>query len=174
LIAFRWASNFKYGEVLSELNSTARVLRYILDHRDNSISISEQQDRLYNQAIEIGRRPENQHASTDTFPDLLDMPDRYSREISTGAIVQIKVKVETIYKQAWHDAVMTLNAMKENSNNEYLSLLGYNDSYIDIHIGNEDMLSRRIIIRGIPYRCTDYIRELMKQHKVDEKGRIIL
>jgi hypothetical protein len=173
LIAFRWASNFKYGEVLSDLNSTARILRYILDNRDNSISVSDQYDRLYNQAIEIGKRPENQHANSDTFPDLLGLPDRYSRSTSTGAIVQIKVRIAMIYQQAWHDAKMTLNAMEEESSNEYLTLRGYNDSYIDIHISNEDMIARKVVIRDIPYRCTDYVRDLMKQHRIDDKGRII-
>jgi predicted DNA binding CopG/RHH family protein len=68
---------------------------------------------------------------------------------------------------------MTLRAMEEDTDNPYMTLRGYNDSYIDIHVANSDMISRRVIIRGIPYRCTDYIRELMHQHKIDNKGRII-
>jgi len=173
LIAFRWASNFKYGEVLSDLNSTARVLRYILDNRDNSIPISEQQDKLYNKAIEIGKNPSNQYATSDSYPDLLGLPDRYSRSNSTGAIAQIKVNIKTIVGNAKHDAEMTLRAMEEYTANPYMTLRGYNDSYIDIHVANSEMLSRKVIIRGIPYRCTDYIRELMHQHKIDNKGRII-
>jgi hypothetical protein len=173
LIAFRWASNFKYGEVLSDLNAHARVLRYILDHREPNKSIADQYDSMYNRAIEIGKQPGNEYASTDTFPDLLGLPDRYSRATSTGAIIQIKIKVSVFHGNAKHDAEMTLRAIAENTDNPYMTLRGYNDSYTDIHIGNEDMLSRRVVIRGIPYRCTDYIRELMKQHRVDEKGRII-
>jgi len=52
---------------------------------------------------------------------------------------------------------------------------GYSEagSYIDIHISNEDMIARKVVIRDIPYRCTDYVRDLMKQHRIDDKGRII-
>jgi hypothetical protein len=173
LIAFRWASNFKYGEVLSDLNSHARVLRYILDNREVNKSISDQYDELYNKAIDIGRQPGKQYATTDSFPDLLNLEDRYSRSASTGAIIQVKVNISSIYEQTRHDAGMTLRSMGEEPIFADQTLMGYNDSYTDIHVSNANMIYKRVVIRGIPYRCTDFVRDMMVQHKIDDKGRII-
>ena len=170
LIAFRWASSFKQGEVLTDLNTHGRILK-----ESRKVALAEHMsiDNAYEVVLnrsEVAGKAANLQWTIENSADLLGLPDLYPRAKQTGAIVQFRVRSSTLSKLS-HDATYFVNEVKEHGTEV---LLHWNESYVDVKIAPEDILSKRIVVSGIPYRASDAVSEAIKTHKVDMKtGRIL-
>ena len=152
LVAMRWASSFKQGEVLTALNAWARMLveaKRIGGKRDKVI------DELFEKARSYAKP---RTMTTDQAPDVLNLPDKFPRITTTGAIVQILTDVQSLSNSHAGDAQSTLDEMAAHPEEKEGILLRFNDSYVDMKIDPSAIKSTKIVVRGIPYGTTDVIQ----------------
>ncbi len=161
LVAFRWASNFSHGEVLSEMNSTARILKMAMTMPGR---LSNNYDKIHKDARKIAEEKGLQY-SDNTIPELLGLPDKYPRTKSTGAIVQIKVRASKL-EHAAHDAKWMLEE-RNDTERAGMTLLSWNDNYRDMRLNSEDIISMKIVVRGIPYGASDVIQGIEDKSRFD-------
>lgn len=163
LVAFRWASQFSHGEVLSDLNAHARIL---VEANRLGGNVNANIDRLSNIAMALARQTGSIYTS-DNAPDILGLPDLYPRLYSDGAIVQIYVTPEVVkehrYSSIHHDAGVALREMNDNPIYADEILRSFNDSYVDYHLTLNQIHSAKVVVRGIPFGAKDII------DKVDPK-----
>jgi hypothetical protein len=176
LIAFRWASNFKYGEVMSDFNSHARMIvaAFHKTHRQR-ITLSDAYEQLHNEAISWAR-VKGLTYTTDAAPDILGLPDKFPRRKATGAITQIKIRADLLTEHFGHDAGVTVEAIEHPELHKYnqYPLLSWNDAYRDFRLQPADIISMKIVVRGIPFHSSDIVREMLKTHYVNmNTGRIL-
>jgi len=172
LIAFRWASSFKQGEVLTDLNSHARMLKEARRIAfAKHISIDNAYEQVLNDA-EQAAKVSGIHYSTGSSADHLKLADLYPRSKQTGAIVQFKVHASVLTRAAYDAGYYIEETESKKYGNE--PILSWNDSYVDIKVAPEDILSKAIVVSGIPYLASDAVHDAMKTHEFDRNtGRIL-
>lgn len=159
-VAARWAWSFPLGEVLTDLNSHARMyLAARALSQKEKVSIVEADDRLANEAIRISRET-GQKYTTDSTPDLLGLPDKLALKEKTGALVQIRVDASALPEHVQHDAGVTLEYLDKEGVEG--SLMHWNHDYMDMRVNPEDIKSMRIVVRGMEEWEQDEIESMVK------------
>lgn len=164
LIAMRWASSFKLGEVLSDFDSHARMLRYALDTFKNDKHFSDHFSDLYDKGFALAKSKGIQ-GSYENIADVMGLPEKYPREKTTGAIAQITIRIDPVAWHIQHDAQMALNSIEEHPNDEEAIIRGFNDHYLDLKVTPEQVLSKRIVLRGIPYHTVDVVHDVLNTYQ---------
>jgi hypothetical protein len=169
LIAFRWASNFKFGEMLSDFDSHARVIVEANRVRHmKHISLSDAYELVLNKAEEIFKEKGIQR-NYEADADILGLPDKFVRKKSTGAIIKIIVPAKVVQEHHGHDAGLAL----EHHDWEQYPILGWNSNYRDIKIEPKDIIRMLIVVKNIPYHATDIIHDESLKRYIDyNTGRI--
>ena len=147
-VACRWAWSFKKGEVLSDLNAHAMMIKAAENlAKTRGISISQAYDELYNRAIEIGRETGSQ-ATSESAPYLLGLNDRIPLEEEGGSLVQIQIDVKDIEfaRSSMHDANIYLRKLAEGKTSKQEIEAMWNNSYRDLCIPASAIKSMRIVI----------------------------
>jgi len=163
-VAARWAWSFPLGEVLTDLNSHARM--YIAMKalsQQKRISMSDAYEQLGEEAIKISRET-GQKYTTDSTPDLLGLPDKLAFKEKTGALVQIRVDASALPEFVQHDAGVTLKYLDEEGVKG--SLMHWNHNYMDMRINPEDIKSIRIVVRGMEEWEQDEIERMVKEGQI--------
>ncbi len=165
-VAARWAWSFPLGEVLTDLNSHARmyVAFKALSVREG-ISLDDAYDRLDKEAIEIARAT-GQRYNTEAAPDILGLPNKLPLKPGTGALVEITVPTAVISSMAGHDAKSYLEDIEAGELPLEEALLFWNHNYRDFRISPDDIISMRIVVRNLYPWEQDMIEDLIKEKQL--------
>lgn len=165
-VAARWAWTFPLGEILTDLNANARmyVAFKVLSVREG-ISLDEAYDRLYNKAIEIGRAT-GQPCTTDSAPSLLGLPNKLVLKSGTGALIEIVVDAKATSHIGSHDAKIFLEEIESGELSVEDALLHWNHDYRDFRISPDEVISMRIVVRGMRPWEQDMIEEMVKEKRL--------
>ena len=165
-VAVRWSWSFPLGEVLSDLNAHARMYLAFKAKADREgISLSDAYDKLYNEAIEIGRAT-GQRCTTDSAPDILGLPDKLALSLKSGALIQITVNAKILSYIGSHDADYYLREIELGDVSVEDALLHWNHEYRDFRIDPEDIISMRIVVKDLRPWEQDMIEGMIKEKKL--------
>ena len=171
-IACRWAWSFPIGEVLSDLNSHARmhVAAKALS-RSRGISYDDALDQLHEKAISISKIPDMPRYTTESAPGLLGLEDKIERKSRTGSLVQLDVDVRGLPHHIIHDAQVALRPeyVEEITKEEHLIL--WNNSYVDAKISAGTIKGSRIVIRDMMPWEQDVIEDMLREELRLEKSQ---
>jgi len=165
-VAARWAWSFPLGEVLTDLNGEARM--YVASKArsiQEGISVIDAHDKLYNEAIDIGRVT-GQQCTTDSAPDLLGLPNKLKTKSGTGALVEIVVNTRAISDLASHDAKYYLEEIRTGELPPEEAMLFWNHNYRDYRINPSDIRSMRIVVRDMQPWEQNMIEDMIKEKQL--------
>ncbi len=165
-VAVRWAWSFPLGEVLTDLNAHARMYlaSKALSVREG-IGVADAYDRLYNEAIEIGRVT-GQQCTTDSAPTLLGLPNKLPPKSGTGALVEIVISSRVVSNMVSHDAKSYLEDIESGELPPREALLYWNHNYKDFRIAPDEIISMRIVVRGLQPWEQNMIEDMIKEKQL--------
>ncbi len=165
-VAARWAWSFPLGEVLTDLNSHARmyVAFKALSVREG-ISLDDAYDKLDKQAIEIAKAT-GQRYNIESAPDILGLPDKLALKLKTGALIEITVNARIVSDMASHDAKYFLKEIETGELPLKEALLFWNHEYRDFRLDPEDIISMRIVVRNMQPWEQNMIEDMIKEKQL--------
>ncbi len=165
-VAARWAWSFPLGEVLTDLNSHARmyVAFKALSVREG-ISLDDAYDKLDKEAVEIARAT-GQRYNIEAAPDILGLPDKLALKLKTGALVEIVVNASELSELSSHDASYFLEEIKTGKLPPKEALLFWNHEYRDFRLNPDNIISMRIVVRDMQPWEQDMIEGMIKEKQL--------
>ncbi len=148
-IASRWAWTFPLGEILTDLNSHARMVvaaKQVATHK--GIKVEDAYEEVYEKASSLAKE-RGTHVTSDSAPDVLGLPDKLRLDEQTGALVELVVDARAVSDHAVSDARRHLKALESGECTERVMLLLWNHQYIDIRVAPQSIKSARIVVRGM-------------------------
>jgi len=148
-IAVRWAWSFPKGEILTDLNSHARLVFAAKPiSKQRRISLDDAVEELYEQAWAIGRQ-RGIRVTFDSAPDVLGIEDRIPVEPRTGSLVELEVSGRAIHRRVALDAQYRIRDVKSGEVSKELAVIFWNNTYIDIKVAPRNIRKARIVIRDM-------------------------
>lgn len=147
-IAARWAWSFPLGEVLTDLNSHARIMVAALQvHRSTGMKYRDAVDFVMEKADSLAKQL-GIVSSMENRADILGLPDKFVLEEKTGSIVEVLVNTSLIPQRlidsTRHDYEAARKYMTVRD-----TLIDWNYNYRDIKIPRGAILSSRIVVTGM-------------------------
>jgi len=149
-VASRWAQHFPVGEILTDLNSHARLL---VESKKLARKTGQSIEDAYEAVAlrgEEAAKAKGVPAATESLADLLGLPDKYTLKTGTGALVELEIDVSKLPAQSIARARQELGALgrAEISRKELVEL--WNHGYKDFKVDPGAIKSARIVERGLP------------------------
>lgn len=166
-VAARWAWSFPLGEVLTDLNSHARLfVAFKKLAKEKGVSLDDAWDELDKKAMGIAKR-EGLRYTIETSPDILGLPDKLALKVKTGALVELEVDARALSDLTVLSAQQELEGIDKGYWSEQEMLEYWNHQYKDIKVAPGNIKSVRIIIRDMQPWEQDIIEELAKEKRVE-------
>jgi len=167
-IACRWAWSFPLGEVLTDLNSHARMFtRFKEISRERGISLDDAYNELYEQAIQVAHNKGIQ-CTTESAPGILGIPDKLALKSKTGALIQIDVDARALPEYAVRSAKHCIKDIQEGYRTTDHAVLLWNHEYRDIKVAAENAKSSRIVIRDMHPWEEELVENFIKKEIKEE------
>jgi len=165
-VASRWAWTFPLGEVITDLNTHARLVVAAMEIRRNkNIKLIDAMEELYNRAEEI-TKARGERFTFEGAADILGLPDKLALEARTGALVELTVNVTGLPDYVVHDAKVYLEDIETGELPAKEALLFWNHNYMDIRVVPEDIQSMRIVVRDMYRWEQDLIEGMIKEQRL--------
>lgn len=165
-VAVRWAWSFPLGEVLTDLNSHARMfVAFKRLAKEKGISLDDAYDELDKEAQEIARQKGIRY-TMDNAPDILGLPDKLALKLKTGALVELEVDTRALSNLTVLSAQQELEGIGKGYWSEQEMLEYWNHQYKDIKIAPGNIKSVRIVIRDMQPWEQDIINEMAKEKRI--------
>lgn len=169
-VAARWAWSFPLGEVLTDLNSHARMLVEAKKvARVKDISTEDAYEELHEQAMTLAKETGIQY-NFDNAPDILGLQDKLALQQKTGALVELVVDGRALSDHAVRSASQILRDLDSGEMSEAETLALWNHQYHDIKIAPGNIKSARIVISGMERWEQDAIEDMIKQELAAAEG----
>lgn len=148
-VAARWAWSFPLGEVLTDLNSHARmVVASKALARAEGINLDDAYEELDQKAISTAKERGIRY-TTEAAPDILGLPDKLALRTKTGALVELEVDGRAIPEGIALSARQYLDGIDKGYWTKEEAALFWNYEYRDIKIAPSSIKSARIVIRDM-------------------------
>ena len=148
-VAMRWAISFPIGEVLSDLNEKARLVKAAIPRAAaKGISVDDAYEELFEEALELAHS-KGISVSQFTYADELGLPNLLPLS-ETGVLVEFDVDIRAIPDYTRTEAGHLLQSLDQDGEPEIL--YAWNQIYRDIKVAPQHLKQARIVIRGFqPY-----------------------
>ncbi len=162
-VASRWAWSFPLGEVLTDLNAHARLVKTAVSmSRTTGIKLRDAMDELYDKATELAKA-RGERFTSESAPDIIGLPDRLALETKTGALVELVVHAGALPDYVARDAQYFLKEIKTGELTVEDALMLWNHDYRDFRISPDSIRSMRVVVRGMQRWEQDMIESLIKE-----------
>jgi len=148
-VASRWGQHFPIGEVLTDLNSNARLVARAKEIKLPGEGLTDAYNRLALEAEELARK-KGVAFSTENLADLLRLPDKYGLKQRTGALVELEVDVSKLPKHIRRSANQELETLSRGEITEKELLDLWNHEYKDFKISPDAIRASKIVVRDMP------------------------
>ena len=135
-VATGWAESFPYGEILSTLNTRARLYK-------EAIRLKVPYNDFYKYAWSVAAK--RGMAKDVQLADALRLPDRLAKMRKGGALVELNVDIRAIPKQTRLEARIILEEVRRGKYSLEDILERWNTGYKDIKIAPQNIKTARIV-----------------------------
>ncbi len=165
-IAARWAWSFPLGEVLTDLNAHARLVKVAVPlARTKGIKLRDAIDELYDKAEDIAKTKGIQ-LTTENTADVLGLEDKFALKAKTGALVELTLDIADLLDYVIRDAQYYIKDYDEGEASADETTVFWNHNYRDMRIHPDSIKSMRIVIRGMQPWEQDMIEDMIKEGKL--------
>ena len=162
-VAARWAWSFPLGEVLTDLNSHARMLvESKILAKARGVAVDDAYEELYNRAENLAREM-GTRCTSDNAPDVLGLPDLLALRAKTGALVELEVDARAISEFVALSAWRCLTDIDKGYLSVKEAIAIWNYEYKDIRIAPSSIKSARIVIRNMQPWEQDLVEDIFRK-----------
>lgn len=148
-VASRWAQHFPTGEILSDLNATARLVARAKVVKKAGETLTDAYNRVAAEAGALAKA-KGVPATSGTMADMLGLPDKYALASGKGALVEIQVDASKIPQHLRKSAQLELDSLGRGEIGLDEFLQQWNHQYKDFKLSPDDIISSKIVVRDIP------------------------
>ena len=159
-VAYRWATSFPRGEILSDVNSHLRMCvagKKIA--KETGVSLEDAIEQLHDTAIHLAPSTGIRY-NIESAADILKLPDTLDGPSWTGSLVELEVDIRAIRKSiSRHVAEDTLESIRNREETVEEALHHWNNTYKDFRIPPSSARKRKLVIEGYKYQEIDLVEE---------------